>query len=101
MGSLEKLNAERHRAHQASININRAAAHALHDAGFGQRPARKPRQDDGLAGPHVFEHTQDLHLEFFDFIALEDSFADGVLAGADIAQAGRWQSAQPRTAAIH
>ena len=39
-----------------------------------------------LPGPHVFEHAQDVDLEFLDFVALEDSFADGVLAGADIAQ---------------
>ena len=39
-----------------------------------------------LPGPHVFEHAQDLHLEFLDFVALEYSFADGVLAGAHVAQ---------------
>ena len=51
-----------------------------------QRTARKARQDDGLPGPDVFEHAQDLDLEFLDFVALEDSFSDGVLAGAHIAQ---------------
>jgi hypothetical protein len=51
-----------------------------------ERSPRKPRQNDGLPGSHVFEDTQDLHLEFLDLVALENSFTDGVLAGADVAQ---------------
>jgi hypothetical protein len=56
----------------------------LHDAGFRQRPAREPRQNNGLPGPDVFQNAQDLHLKFLDFIALEYGFARSVLAGANI-----------------
>ena len=83
---LGKIESQRYRAHQASVDINRTATHALHDAGLGQRTSRKARQNDGLAGPHIFEHAQDLNLEFLDFVALEDSPSDGMLAGADVAQ---------------
>ena len=86
IGSLEKVERQRHRAHQPAVDINRAAAHALHDAGFRQRTAGKPRQNNGLPGPDIFQNAQDIHLEFLDFVALEDSFADGVLAGAHISQ---------------
>ena len=34
-----------------------------------ERPARKPRQNDGLLRADVFEHAQDLDLEFLDFAA--------------------------------
>ena len=56
IGSLAYGNAMRHRADQLAIDVNRAAAHALHDAGMFQRSAGKPRQDQFSFGP-VFSST--------------------------------------------
>ncbi len=83
---LGEIEGQSHRANQAPVHVNRAAAHALHDAGLRERPAGEPRQNDGLPGPDVFEHAQDLHLEFLDFVALENRLADGMLARAHVAQ---------------
>ena len=83
---LGEVECQRHRAQQASVDVNRAAAHALHDARFLQRTTGKARQDDRLPGSHVFEHAQDFHLKILDLIALKDGFPNGVLAGAHIAQ---------------
>ena len=37
-------------------------------------------------GTDIFEDAQDVHLKFLDFIALENGLADGVLAGAHVAE---------------
>jgi hypothetical protein len=76
----------RHGAHQLAIDVDRAAAHAFHDAGVLERAARKPRQDERLLGAEIVEHAQDFHLEFFHAIAGEDSPAGAFHARADVLQ---------------
>ena len=72
---------QRDRSHQSPINIDRASTQSLHYAGLFQRTAGKARQDHGLAGSDVFEHAQDLHLEFLDLVAGKHGLADAPLAG--------------------
>ena len=72
-----------HRAHQLAIDIDRAAAHALHDPGMFQRPARKPRQDERFLGADVIQHAQDFDLEFIDLAARKDGPAGAAHAGLE------------------
>ena len=75
---------EGHRAHKFAVDVNGTAAHTLQDAGFGERTAGEPRQDDGLVRPHIFEHAEDFHLEFGDAIARKDGASDAVHTGPDV-----------------
>ena len=68
------------------VDVDGAAAHALHDAGLFERPAREPRQDDGFLGPNVLEHAEDFHLKFVDAPARENGAAGAVHAGPDVLQ---------------
>ncbi len=65
-------------AQQFAIDIDRAAAHALEDAGFGERAAAEPGEDDFLAGSDILEDAEDFDLELFDAIAGEDGAADAM-----------------------
>ena len=85
-GLLGEVERQRDRAHQTAVDIDRAAAHALHDAGFIQRPSGQSRQDDRLLGPDVFQNAQDLDLKFLDLVSGEDGLADAVLAGSNVTQ---------------
>ncbi len=67
-----------------AIDINRAAAHALDHAGLGQRAAAELGENDALFWSSILEDAEDLDLEIFDSVALEDSFSDAMLPGADI-----------------
>ena len=75
-----------HRAHQPAIDIDRAAAHARHDPGMFERPAREPRQDERFLGADVIQHAQDLDLEFVDLAARKDGPAGAAHAGLDVLQ---------------
>ncbi len=66
------------------VYIHRASAHALHDAGLSERAAAEPGDDDRLFGREVFEDSEDLDVEVFDLIPVEDSTADAVLPWADV-----------------
>jgi hypothetical protein len=83
-GLLREREAEGDGAEQFTIDIDRAAAHALQNAGLGQRAAAKPGQDDGLLWTEILQDTEDFDLEVFDPVALEDSFADASKSGSDI-----------------
>ena len=74
------------RAHQPAADIDRAAAHALHDPGMFERPAGEPRQDQGLLGPGVIEHAQDFDLEFVDLVAGKHRPADPAHPRLDVFQ---------------
>ena len=71
-------------AGQFAVDIDRAAAHALHHAGVLQRTAGEPRQDQGFLGAEIIQHAQDFDLKLLDAIAGEDGAADAVHAGADV-----------------
>jgi hypothetical protein len=85
-GLFREGKAERDRSQQFSIYINWATAHSLHDAGLFEGTAGELGEDDGLLWSEVFEDTEDLDLELFDPIAVEDGSPDPVLAGADVFQ---------------
>src|SRR5579883_1652314 len=44
---------ESHSAPQLAVDIDRAAAHTLQDAGLGERAAREAGEDDGLLGRDI------------------------------------------------
>ncbi len=85
-GLLRKGEPERHRAQQFPADINRAAAHSLQNAGLSQRSAAQTGQYDGLLGAEILQDSEDLDLELFDLIALEDCLADSVESRMDILQ---------------
>jgi hypothetical protein len=69
---------------QLTVDINRAAAHALENAGFGQWAAAEPGEDDGLLWTQILEHAEDFDLELFDAVALEDGPADAAETGTHV-----------------
>ena len=75
---------ERDSAQQFTADIHRAAAHTLQNTGFSEWPAAEPGEDDGLPWSEILENAEDLDLELFDAISLEDGFTDSSKAGADI-----------------
>ena len=77
---------QRHRANELALHIHRASAHTLHHARMFQRPAGKPRQNNGLAGADVFEDAQNLRLKSFHRAAGKYGTACGLHAGPDVFQ---------------
>ena len=75
---------QRDRADQFAIDVNRAAAHALHDAGMLERSAGKPPQDQRFLRAGIFQNAEDLNLKILDFVAVENRLADAVHARPDI-----------------
>ena len=71
-----------HRAGQFAAEVDRATAHALHNAGVIQGTTRKPSQNQRLLGPHAIEDAQNLHLELLDLASREDRPAGAVHARA-------------------
>ena len=69
---------------QLAVNVDRATAHALENAGLGQWAAAKPGEDDGLLWAEILEHAEDFDLELFDAVALEDGPADAAETGTHI-----------------
>ena len=66
--------------------VDRAAAHALHDAGMFQGTAGEARQDQRFLGTDVIQNSDDLDLELFDLVAGKHRSADAAHAGADVLQ---------------
>ena len=71
-------------AGEFAIDIDRAAAHSLHDAGLLQRPARESRKDEGFLGADIIQDAEDFDLEFVDAVAGEYGASDPVHAGPDV-----------------
>ena len=71
-------------AGELSIDIDRAAAHALHDAGVLEGTSGESREDEGFLGAEVIEHAQDFDLKLLDAIAVEDGAPDAVHSGANV-----------------
>lgn len=76
--------AEGNGSEQLAVDIHRAAAHTLENAGLSKRTTAQSGEDDGLPWSEILEDTEDLNLEVFDSITLEDSFADSSKSGADV-----------------
>lgn len=74
---------ERYCSQEFAVDINRTAAHALEHSGFGQRPAAEAGEDDRLLWRDIFKDTEDLDLELFDAVALEDGAPDAAEAWVD------------------
>jgi hypothetical protein len=83
-GLLRERKAERDRAQQFAVDVNRAAAHTLQNAGFGERTAAQTGQDNGLLWAEILEHAEDFDLELFDAVTLEDSPADAMETGMHV-----------------
>jgi hypothetical protein len=56
----------------------------LKNAGFSQRTAAKPGKDDGLPWTEIMEDTEDLDLEVFNSVSLEDGFPDAAHPRLDV-----------------
>jgi hypothetical protein len=69
---------------QLSVDIDGAAAHPLENTRFGQGSAAQTGEDDGLPWSEIPEDSEDLDLEIFDMITLEDSLADSSKSRVDI-----------------
>ena len=78
-GFLRVGESESDSSHEFAIDIDRASAHTLQDAGLGQRTSAQSGQNDGLIWGGVLEDAEDLDIELFDAVALEDSAADAML----------------------
>ena len=65
-------------------DVNGTPAHPLQNAGLGQRSAAQSRQNDGLPWSEILEDSEDLDLEFFDPIPVEDRFTDPAQSRADV-----------------
>ena len=81
---LRERKTERDRSQQFAINIDGATAHSLHDAGLFEGTAGALGEDNSLLWREVFEDTEDLDLELFDPISMENGTPDPVLAGSDV-----------------
>src|SRR3954452_901973 len=71
---------------QLTIDIDRTTTHSLHDPRLFEGTTGELGENDRLLWREVFEDTEDLDLELFDPISVEDCAPDTVLAGADILQ---------------
>jgi hypothetical protein len=83
-GLFSEGEAERDGAEQFTIDINWAATHTLQNAGFSQRTAAKAGKDDGLPWTEIMQDTEDLDLEVFNAVSLEDGFADAMQPRLDV-----------------
>ena len=83
---LSKKETQRDRAGQLAVDIHGRSAHALHDAGIGQRSAFESAEDDGFARTDIFEHAENFDFKFFDLGAGKNGSPDAVLAGTNILQ---------------
>ena len=82
-GLFRKWEGQSDGAGEFPIDIDRAAAHPLHDAGFGQGSTGKASENQRLPGSDIVENAQNFDLKFLDFPAFEHRPADCSLAGVD------------------
>ncbi len=69
------------RSGEAAIDIDGAAAHALHHAGFFERAAGEAGEDDVLAGSDIMKNSKDFDVESLDAVAGKHGLSDAMLAG--------------------
>ena len=81
---LRKRETESNCTEQLAINVNWAPAHSLHDASLFERPAAQSSQYDALLRREIFKYAEDLDLEIFDAIVMEDSAANAMHARPDV-----------------
>ena len=71
-------------ADEFAVDVDGAAAHALHDAGMFQRSAGEAGEDEGFLGADIVEHAEDFDLELLDLVAVEDGAAGAAHAGSEV-----------------
>jgi hypothetical protein len=81
---LGKSEAQGYRAQEFPVNEYGATAHSLDDPSFGKRAAAEFRQNDALLWTGVLEDSEDLDLELFNAIPLENSASDAVQTRPDV-----------------
>src|SRR5204862_158363 len=72
------------RAYQFAVDVHRAAAHPLHDAGVFEGPAGEARENQRFLGPKIVEHSENFDLEILDAIPGEHGAARAVHTGTDV-----------------
>ena len=96
----ERPDRVRHRADQPAVDVNRAAAHPGGDAGFRQRTALEPRQDQIAVRPlDVAQHADDVRLELLEVGALEHRAADADHSWLDFVERHEWRGRGQRNPA--
>ena len=81
---LRKRETESNRTEQLAINVNGAPAHSLHDASLFEWPSTQSSQYDALLRSEILKYAEDLDLEIFDAIVMEDSAANALHARLDV-----------------
>src|SRR5947209_7006125 len=81
-----KRETESHSTEQLTLNIDWTATHPLHDTGLSEGAAGELGQDDALFWSQVFEDTEDLDLEVFHPVPVEDCAAYTTQSGANVLQ---------------
>ena len=71
-------------ADEFAVDVDGAAAHALHDAGVFQGSAGEAGEDEGFLGADVVEHAEDFDLKVLDLVAVEDGAAGAAHAGFEV-----------------
>jgi hypothetical protein len=89
-GLFREREPERHSARQSALQVDRTAAHSLDDAGLGEWTSTQTCEDDALFWTGILEDAEDLDLELFDSITLEDGPANPVHTSPDVFQ---WEKA--------
>jgi hypothetical protein len=81
---LRKREPEGNRAEQLAVNVHGTSAHPLQDASLLERAATQASQYDALFRSEIFKYSEDLDLEIFDAIVMEDSAAHAAHAWLDV-----------------
>src|ERR1035441_540434 len=83
-GVLGKREGHCYRPDEFAVDVDRAPAHALHDAGVFQRSAGEAGEDEGFLGADIVEHAQDFDLEVLDFVPVKDGAPGAVHPGFEV-----------------
>ena len=83
-GFLGKSEPQGYRAQEFAVDKYGTSAHSLDNPSFGERTPAEFRQNDALLWTGVLEDSEDLDLELFDAISLENSAADAVQTRPDV-----------------
>ena len=84
MGSLANGKAMATAPIEFAIDVDGAAAHALHDAGVFEGSAGETGEDEGFLGADIVEHSEDFDLKVLDFVPVEYSAAGAAHSGFEV-----------------
>src|SRR5262249_12840857 len=71
-------------ADKFAVDIDRATAHSLHDAGMLERTAGEASENERFFGANVVEHAENFYLKLLDLASGEDRPSDAAHAGFEV-----------------